>query len=76
MSAFDGDYAHPRRIRYGLDPSGLAFSSYFAIDPDTGVLRVRKGLQDVARRPTSPVILRLVLTLLRDGFTSACFNKL
>ena len=59
VSAFDGDYAHPRRIRYGLDPSGLAFSSYFSIDPDTGVLRVRKALQDVGRRPTSPVILRL-----------------
>ena len=58
VSAFDGDYAHPRRIRYGLDPSGLAFSSYFSIDPDTGVLRVRKELQNVERRPTSPVILR------------------
>ena len=59
VSAFDGDYAHPRRIRYGLDPSGLAFSSYFSIDPDTGVLRVRKELQNVERRPTGPVILRL-----------------
>ncbi len=44
VSAFDGDYAHPRRIRYGLDPSGLPFSSYFAIHPDTGIVTVRKSL--------------------------------
>ena len=76
MSAFDGDYAHPRRIRYGLDPSGLAFSSYFSIDPDTGVLRVRKGLQDVARRPTSPVILRLANKFTDRALSCACFDKL
>lgn len=43
--AYDGDYAHPRRIRYGLDPTGLAFSNYFDIDPDEGIVKVRKSLQ-------------------------------
>lgn len=43
--AYDGDYANPRRLRYGLDPEGLPFSSYFEIDPDTGIVSVRKDLQ-------------------------------
>ena len=43
--AYDGDYAHPRRLRYGLDPTGLPYSNYFDIDPDEGVVRVRKSLQ-------------------------------
>ena len=45
VEAYDGDYANPRRIRYGLNPTGLPFSSYFRIDPDTGVITVRKNLQ-------------------------------
>lgn len=45
VSAYDGDYAHPRRLRYGLDPSGLPFSNYFDIDPDQGIVKVRKSLQ-------------------------------
>ena len=43
--AYDGDYAHPRRLRYGLDPTGLPYSNYFDIDPDQGVVKVRKSLQ-------------------------------
>ncbi len=44
--AFDGDYAHPRRIRYGLDPAvSPGLSSYFGIDQDTGVISIRKNIQ-------------------------------
>ena len=43
--AYDGDYAHPRRLRYGLDPTGLPYSNYFDIDPDDGTVKVRKSLQ-------------------------------
>ena len=45
VTAYDGDYAHPRRLRYGLDPTGLPFSSYFDIEPDQGIVKVRKSLQ-------------------------------
>ena len=45
VSAYDGDYAHPKRLRYGLDPTGLPYSNYFDIDPDTGVVKVKKSLQ-------------------------------
>ena len=45
VTAYDGDYAHPRRLRYGLDPTDLPFSSYFDIDPDQGIVKVRKSLQ-------------------------------
>ena len=43
--AYDGDYAHPQRLRYGLDPTGLPYSNYFDIDPDDGAVKVRKSLQ-------------------------------
>ena len=43
--AYDGDYAHPQRLRYGLDPTGLPYSNYFDIDPDDGTVKVRKSLQ-------------------------------
>ena len=43
--AYDGDYAHPQRLRYGLDPTGLPYSNYFDIDPDDGTVKVRKTLQ-------------------------------
>ena len=45
VTAYDGDYAHPRRLRYGLDPADLPFSSYFDIEPDQGIVKVRKSLQ-------------------------------
>ena len=60
ITAYDGDYANPRRIRYGLDPDGLPYSTYFQIHPDTGVIRVRKGLQHIENRPDNPVILRVI----------------
>ncbi len=44
MSAFDGDYANPRRLRYALDPTGRPLSNHFRIDPDSGVVTVRKSL--------------------------------
>jgi hypothetical protein len=66
VSAFDGDYANPRRLRYGLDPTGLPYSSYFEIDPDAGVVKVRKSLQDIESRPNNPVILRVVAEELTD----------
>ncbi len=44
VSAFDGDYAHPRKIRYGLDPAGLPYSSFFEVNPDSGVITLRKSL--------------------------------
>lgn len=67
VEAFDGDYANPRRIRYGLNPDGLPYSSYFQIDPDSGVVTVRKNLQDIESRPNSPVILRVIAEELDDG---------
>ena len=45
VSAYDGDYAHPQRLRYGLDPTGLPYSNYFDIDSDLGIVKVRKSLQ-------------------------------
>ena len=45
VMAYDGDYAHPQRLRYGLDPTGLPYSNYFDIDPDDGTVKVRKTLQ-------------------------------
>ena len=50
--AYDGDYAHPQRLRYGLDPTGLPYSNYFDIDPDDGTVKVRKTLQ--VRKILSP----------------------
>ncbi len=44
VKAFDGDYANPRRLRYGLDPSGTPLSNHFRMDPDSGVVTVRKSL--------------------------------
>ena len=70
VEAFDGDYANPRRIRYGLNPDGLPYSGYFQIDPDSGVVSVRKSLQDIETRPNSPVILRVIAEELpEDGQT-------
>ena len=45
VSAFDGDYAHPRKIRYGLDPAGSPFGNFFDINPDSGIVTLRKSLQ-------------------------------
>eukprot|EP00094_Tigriopus_californicus_P003115 TCALIF_02997-PA protein Name:"Similar to Cad86C Cadherin-86C (Drosophila melanogaster)" AED:0.15 eAED:0.15 QI:164/0.72/0.58/1/1/1/12/0/720 len=60
VKAFDGDYAHPRRIRYGLDPKERPLRSYFQIDSDSGIITVRKNLQDIETRPNTPVILRVL----------------
>ena len=49
VSAYDGDYAHPQRLRYGLDPTGLPYSNYFDIDSDLGIVKVRKSLQVLNR---------------------------
>ena len=56
VSAYDGDYANPRKLRYGfsdetnhLDSSDKQatskISSYFKMNPDTGVISVRKDVQ-------------------------------
>eukprot|EP00095_Tigriopus_kingsejongensis_P012458 maker-scaffold696_size110080-snap-gene-0.13 protein:Tk12458 transcript:maker-scaffold696_size110080-snap-gene-0.13-mRNA-1 annotation:"cad86_drome ame: full" len=66
VKAFDGDYAHPRRIRYGLDPRERPFSSYFQIDPDSGIVTVRKNLQDIETRPNNPVLLRVLAEEIPD----------
>ena len=50
VSAYDGDYAHPQRLRYGLDPTGLPYSNYFDIDSDLGIVKVRKSLQVLLNR--------------------------
>lgn len=56
MSAYDGDYANPRELRYEFseDTSSLKaseknivakISSYFKMNPETGVLSLRKDVQ-------------------------------
>ena len=44
VTAYDGDYANPRQLRYGLNPQGLPYSNFFSIHPDTGVITLRKDL--------------------------------
>ena len=56
VSAYDGDYANPRKLRYGLSDKTDHFdssdktiaskiSSYFKMNPDTGVISLRKDVQ-------------------------------
>ena len=44
VKAYDGDFANPRWLRYGLNPEGLPYSNFFSIHPDTGVITLRKDL--------------------------------
>ena len=56
MSAYDGDYANPRKLHYEISEetnelevsrqnSMSQISSYFKMDPDTGVMSLRKDIQ-------------------------------
>ena len=56
VSAYDGDYANPRKLRYEISEetneleasrqnSISQISSYFKMDPDTGVMSLRKDIQ-------------------------------
>jgi len=60
VEAFDGDYAHPRRLRYAVDPSGRPFSNYFSVDADNGTVYVRRDLRGMGAPPSTPVLLRIV----------------
>ena len=57
VSAYDGDYANPRKLKYGFTISqtklsessvhnfDIKLTSYFQMNPDTGVLSLRKDVQ-------------------------------
>ena len=56
VSAYDGDYANPRKLRYEISEetneleksrrnSIPQISSYFKMDPDTGVVSLVKDIQ-------------------------------
>ena len=56
VSAYDGDYANPRKLRYEISEetneletsrqnSIPQISSYFKMDPDTGVVSLGKDIQ-------------------------------
>ena len=57
MSAYDGDYANPRKIQYSFTirpttvPGSFIYNtqetlaSYFEMNPDTGALTLQKDLQ-------------------------------
>ena len=56
VSAYDGDYANPRKLRYEFSEESNTLQasrqntnsqilSYFKMNPDTGVLSLRKDIQ-------------------------------
>ena len=56
VSAYDGDYANPRKLHYEFsedtnslkasEKKGISkISSYFKMNPETGVLSLRKDVQ-------------------------------
>ena len=68
VTAYDGDYANPRHLRYGLNPQGLPYSSYFEIHPDSGIISLRKDLSDLDKYPnTLPVILKVFVEELDES---------